>query len=157
MMKAPLKGWSAALCLTIGKAFVSSCSSSEPPKPIEDLAGNLPIDKALDYAAPASIRQGMTLSSASSGTSVEDGRAIRHDEYLVQIGLIPEAVPGFEERFCGELRRQLASRTGLQGGGSGAAGCSFNLSHEGRHAWITVSPLGLKEEQYHLLVVVDEW
>jgi hypothetical protein len=156
-MKTKLVGLVVIVGLAVAPVLLSSCFRDNAREQVEYLVGDLPVHEVVDRAAPASLRQGGTTTSQGTGTSLEQGRAIRHDEYLVQIGLIPTAVPGFEARFCQELRKEVEKHMAVRGSGSGGTACSFHLASGNRHAWVSASQLGEKDGRYQALVVVDEW
>lgn len=156
-MKIKIVGLAIIVGLAVGMILLSSCFSGSTREQAESLVGDLPVHEVANRAAPASFRQGGSTSSQGTGTSLEQGRAVRHDEYLVQIGLIPTAVPGFEARFCQELRKEVEKHVAIQGSGSGATACSFHAASGSRHAWVSASQLGEKEGRYQALVIVDEW
>jgi hypothetical protein len=119
---------------------------------------DLPMMEIIQRVAPAHDRVGNLTVPASSSSSKEEGRLIRHDEYSVDIGLKPNAVPGFAGRLCDQLKEALAARGRIRGGGeSGPDGCSFHLVNQGVHAWVTVSPLLERGDRYWASVIVDEW
>lgn len=143
--------------LAVGLILLSSCFSGNTRKQAESLVGDLPVLEVVNRAAPASLRQGGSTTSKGTETSLEQGRAIRHDEYLVQIGLTPTAVSGFEERFCQELRKEVEKHVAIQGSGSGSTACSLHVASGSRHAWVSASQFGEREGRYQALVIVDEW
>jgi hypothetical protein len=120
MHKAKLLGLAILVGFAAAPVLLSSCSRGNVREHEEDLVGSLPFQEIVGRAVPASLRQGASTTSQTTGTSMEQGRAIRHDEYLVQMGLLPAALPGFETRFCQELRKELEKHTALRGSGTGA-------------------------------------
>lgn len=118
----------------------------------------LPMMEILQQVVPVHDRIGHLSVPASSSNSKDGGRMIRHDEYSVDIGLKPHAVPGFAIRLCGHLKEELGSRGRILGEGqSDADGCSFHLVNQGVHGWVTVSPLLERGDRYWTSVIVDEW
>jgi hypothetical protein len=157
MHRTKLLGLAILVGLAAAPLLLFSCSPDNSRAHEEYLVGNLPLQEIIGRVVPASLRQGILTTSQAPITSQEQGRAVRHDEYLIQMGLLPAALPGFETRFCQELRKELEKHTALRGSGTGAAACSFHLASGNRHAWVSASQLGEKKGQYQVLVIVDEW
>lgn len=142
------------LSLVLGSPLITSCSRDADLEQ-DDLVGDLPLAEIIHRIAPPSDQSGPSNTSQSSDTSVVRGRRIRHDEHLIDLGLASR--PGFDERFCSELRKEIEKRVAVEGSGSGVSACNFHVARGERYAWVTVSRLASKEGRYQALVVVDEW
>lgn len=155
-MKLPQKGY---VCITALLSLLSlGCGARTTKDPATSVLQELPVGEIVGRIAPASERIGHLSTPVMSTVSKDGGRMIRHDEYAIDIGLKPNAVPGFGSRLCGELKTVLESRGKNTGERSSEQdGCSFYVVHQDMHAWVTVSPLLERGDRYWASVIVDEW